>query len=113
MFVFFLDNQTHNMKPMAYFSQGSESNTVVYYVGESKLQNWKHVYTAVTRGRKSVFILGKQLHLKDACWAKDKKRRSRLQRRLKDAMKVVDFQVGFCVCCFSISKAPIGHSEID
>ncbi|KAK7108691.1 hypothetical protein V1264_016376 [Littorina saxatilis] len=72
--------------------QGSESDTVAYYVGESKLQNWKHVYTAVTRGRKAVFIVGRQSHLRLAVLEKERQRRSRLARRLMDIMKDMDFE---------------------
>ena len=32
----------------------------MYYVGPSKWQTWKHVYTAVTRGRRAVHVLGKR-----------------------------------------------------
>lgn len=73
--------------------QGSESDTVVYYVGDHKLQNWKHVYTAVTRGRKAVFLVGKESELRLAVWERDRPRRSRLARRLTNMMKDVQFQV--------------------
>ncbi len=38
--------------------QGSETDTVVYSVSDSRNETWKHVYTAVTRGKKRVIILG-------------------------------------------------------
>ncbi|XP_076444526.1 DNA helicase B-like [Babylonia areolata] len=72
--------------------QGSESDTVVYYVGESQSQNWKHVYTAVTRGRKSVIMVGKSSELQQAVSRRDRARRSRLSRRLTDMMKDLPFQ---------------------
>ncbi|XP_019639139.1 PREDICTED: DNA helicase B-like isoform X1 [Branchiostoma belcheri] len=38
--------------------QGSESDTVLYVVGTpTRHQNWQHVYTAVTRGRKEVYVV--------------------------------------------------------
>ena len=73
--------------------QGSESDTVVYYLGESKRQNWKHVYTAVTRGRKSVFIVGHEGALHAAVREQDKARRSRLAVRLRRNLKHLQFQV--------------------
>ncbi|KAL8570885.1 hypothetical protein ACOMHN_023558 [Nucella lapillus] len=72
--------------------QGSESDTVIYYVGDSRIQNWKHVYTAVTRGRKAVFMVGKDSELRQSVWRGDYPRRSRLSRRLHDMMKGLRFQ---------------------
>ncbi|XP_060067497.1 DNA helicase B-like [Ylistrum balloti] len=40
--------------------QGSECNTITFVVGNCKNQNWSHVYTAVTRGRSSVNIVGQE-----------------------------------------------------
>ncbi|XP_066285725.1 DNA helicase B-like [Branchiostoma lanceolatum] len=38
--------------------QGSESDTVLYVVGTpTRHQNWQHVYTAVTRGKKEVYVV--------------------------------------------------------
>jgi DNA helicase B len=44
--------------------QGSETDTVVYGVSGNRHETWQHVYTAVTRGRKRVVIVGsrKDLH---------------------------------------------------
>ena len=44
--------------------QGSESETIVYGLSGSNFETWKHVYTAVTRGRKSVIIVGSYDDLK-------------------------------------------------
>ncbi|OWF37649.1 DNA helicase B-like [Mizuhopecten yessoensis] len=40
--------------------QGSECDTITFVVGNCKNQNWSHVYTAVTRGRSSVNIVGQE-----------------------------------------------------
>lgn len=40
--------------------QGSEAETVVYVLGNGGGQNWKHVYTAVTRGQKRVYMVAKK-----------------------------------------------------
>ena len=39
--------------------QGSETDNVIYGVSNSPYENWKHVYTAVTRGKKRVVIVGR------------------------------------------------------
>ena len=40
--------------------QGSEVDTILYLLSDSNpYENWQHVYTAVTRGKKNVFIIGK------------------------------------------------------
>ena len=83
-----------------YCVQGSESDTVVYYVGDHRAQNWKHVYTAVTRGRKAVFLVGKESELQQVVWERDRSRRSRLARRLTLMMKDLQFQVKTCSHCY-------------
>uniref|UniRef100_A0A674A565 Helicase (DNA) B n=1 Tax=Salmo trutta TaxID=8032 RepID=A0A674A565_SALTR len=40
--------------------QGSETETIVYVLGNGSVQTWKHVYTAVTRGQKRVYVIAKQ-----------------------------------------------------
>ncbi|XP_062619654.1 DNA helicase B-like isoform X2 [Saccostrea cucullata] len=63
--------------------QGSETNTVVYYLGSSvSWQNWQHVYTAVTRGRKEVYILGSDMVLSKAIANRPNKRWTSLQYQL-------------------------------
>ncbi|XP_051976730.1 DNA helicase B-like isoform X2 [Xyrauchen texanus] len=39
--------------------QGSEAETIVYVLGDGWGQNWQHVYTAVTRGQKRVYVVGR------------------------------------------------------
>ncbi|KAM4748858.1 DNA helicase B [Rhinophrynus dorsalis] len=63
--------------------QGSEEDTVVYVLGPAGRQNWKHVYTAVTRGRKRVYIVAKNDQLDEAIAHKARDRKTRLQQRLK------------------------------
>lgn len=46
--------------------QGSESETIVYVLGDSIAQNWQHVYTAVTRGQKRVYVVGTESDLEGA-----------------------------------------------
>ena len=38
--------------------QGSEAETIVYCLSGSGYESWKHVYTAVTRGKRRVVIVG-------------------------------------------------------
>ncbi|RUS75772.1 hypothetical protein EGW08_016458 [Elysia chlorotica] len=67
--------------------QGSESGTVVYVLGPAMPQTWQHVYTAVTRGRNSVFVLGDWEQLHKAINRRDAARRTRLAHRLREALK--------------------------
>ncbi|XP_055887519.1 DNA helicase B-like [Biomphalaria glabrata] len=64
--------------------QGSESDTVVYVLGQAVPQNWQHVYTAITRGKKSVCIVGKYSELLIAVNRKEPLRSTRLGYRLKE-----------------------------
>ncbi|XP_066447699.1 DNA helicase B [Eleutherodactylus coqui] len=66
--------------------QGSEEDTVVYVLGAAGRQNWKHVYTAVTRGRKRVYIIAKNDQLDKAIANKARERKTRLKQRLKDKL---------------------------
>ncbi|NXH17514.1 HELB helicase, partial [Bucco capensis] len=66
--------------------QGSEENTVVYVVGNPGRQHWQHVYTAVTRGRCRVYIIAEELHLRRAVTNKNMRRKTRLQRFLREAI---------------------------
>jgi DNA helicase B len=38
--------------------QGSEADTVVYGVSKSSYETWQHVYTAVTRAKKRLIVVG-------------------------------------------------------
>ncbi|XP_070568119.1 DNA helicase B-like [Ptychodera flava] len=62
--------------------QGSESETVVYVVGRSILQNWQHVYTAVTRGKNQVYIVSSPWQLSKAIDKKPHMRNTRLYELL-------------------------------
>ena len=46
--------------------QGSEADTIVYGLSGSMYENWQHVYTAVTRGKKNVIIVGSYEDLRKA-----------------------------------------------
>ncbi|XP_053319644.1 DNA helicase B [Spea bombifrons] len=64
--------------------QGSEEDTVVYVLGSAGRQNWKHVYTAITRGRKRVYVVAKMNQLDQAISNKARERKTRLQQRLNE-----------------------------
>ncbi|XP_009956731.1 PREDICTED: DNA helicase B [Leptosomus discolor] len=66
--------------------QGSEEKTVVYVVGSPGRQHWQHVYTAVTRGRCRVYVIAEELHLRRAVTNKNRPRKTRLQRFLREAI---------------------------
>ncbi|KAL0967249.1 hypothetical protein UPYG_G00249810 [Umbra pygmaea] len=46
--------------------QGSETETVVYVLGNGSVQTWKHVYTAVTRGQKRVYVIARREGMESA-----------------------------------------------
>ncbi|ESO84829.1 hypothetical protein LOTGIDRAFT_236059 [Lottia gigantea] len=62
--------------------QGSESSAVVYVVYRSYYENWQHVYTAVTRGRNSVYMVGKKSCIDKAIRTDKKERRTSLKEKL-------------------------------
>ncbi|NXY81036.1 HELB helicase, partial [Alcedo cyanopectus] len=66
--------------------QGSEEKTVVYVVGSPGRQHWQHVYTAVTRGRCRVYVIAEEQHLRRAISTRNTRRKTRLQRFLRDAI---------------------------
>ncbi|XP_077121350.1 DNA helicase B [Ranitomeya variabilis] len=66
--------------------QGSEEDTVIYVLGNTGWQNWKHVYTAVTRGRKRVYIIARKTQLDKAIASKARDRKTSLKQRLKEKL---------------------------
>lgn len=58
--------------------QGSEAETIVYILGDSPAQNWQHVYTAVTRGQKRVYVVGTEYDLEGAIRKRITPRNTRL-----------------------------------
>ncbi|XP_067247891.1 DNA helicase B-like isoform X2 [Chanodichthys erythropterus] len=45
---------------------GSEAETIVYVLRNNFAENWQHVYTAVTRGQKCVYVVGTECDLEGA-----------------------------------------------
>ncbi|MEE6480472.1 hypothetical protein FKM82_012584 [Ascaphus truei] len=66
--------------------QGSEEDTVVYVLGTAGRQDWKHVYTAVTRGRKRLYIVARKDQLDQAIANKARDRKTWLQQRLREKL---------------------------
>ena len=62
--------------------QGSEADTIVYGVSNSKMETWKHVYTAVTRGKKRVVIVGTWEDLANAVKRNSRPRQTTLQEKM-------------------------------
>lgn len=58
----------------------------MYVLNTAGRQNWKHVYTAVTRGRKRVYIIANSAQLDRAIANKCPERRTRLQQHLTDKL---------------------------
>lgn len=67
-------------------SKGSEVKTVVYVVGAGSYQTWRHVYTAVTRGRERVYVVTEEKELKMAIEWWDKPRKTRLKELLSSIL---------------------------
>ena len=70
--------------------QGSESGTIVYGLSGSNHESWKHVYTAVTRGRKKVVIVGSYTDLENAVKRKPIKRQTALGEKVRSLMSQVE-----------------------
>ncbi|XP_062338717.1 DNA helicase B [Osmerus eperlanus] len=66
--------------------QGSETETVVYVLGDGKAQTWKHVYTAVTRGQKRVYVVAHKGGIQFAIKAPVIQRNTRLQGLVKELL---------------------------
>lgn len=64
--------------------QGSECDTITFVVGNCANQNWSHVYTAVTRGRSSVNIVGQEECLRMSVDKKKISRTTGLSHQLKN-----------------------------
>ena len=64
--------------------QGSEADTVVYGVSDSKNETWQHVYTAVTRAKKRVIVVGRWEDLAAAVKRSPKRRQTTLDEKVKD-----------------------------
>ncbi|CAL8277606.1 unnamed protein product [Gadus morhua 'NCC'] len=64
--------------------QGSETETVVYVVGTGGFQNWRTVYTAVTRGQKRVYVVSTEEELQAAIKRKPDPRLTRLAGLVKE-----------------------------
>ncbi|MBN3307996.1 HELB helicase, partial [Amia calva] len=66
--------------------QGSEAETVVYVLGAGGGESWQHVYTAVTRGRKRVYVVGEEKDFQRAMQWKLPKRNTQLRELLKQEL---------------------------
>ncbi|XP_073939957.1 DNA helicase B isoform X2 [Castor canadensis] len=68
--------------------QGSEEDTVVYVVGKAGRQHWQHVYTAVTRGRRRVYVIAEESQLQNAIRKPSISRKTRLKQFLQNELSV-------------------------
>ncbi|XP_055986753.1 DNA helicase B [Sorex fumeus] len=66
--------------------QGSEEQTVVYVVGRAGRQHWQHVYTAVTRGRRRVYVIAEESQLRSAIARNSIPRKTRLKHFLQSQL---------------------------
>ncbi|XP_026090207.1 DNA helicase B-like [Carassius auratus] len=75
--------------------QGSEAETIVYVLGNTFVQNWQHVYTAVTRGQKRVYVVGRERDLARAIEKRITPRNTRLRGRVKEIVAQLNFEDSF------------------
>ncbi|XP_073694797.1 DNA helicase B-like [Garra rufa] len=87
--------------------QGSEAETVVYVLGNTFVQNWQHVYTAVTRGQKRVYVVGRERDLEGAIEKRITSRNTRLRGRVKEIVAQQGLEVSFTQS--DCSPAPKRH----
>ncbi|XP_048216094.1 DNA helicase B isoform X2 [Perognathus longimembris pacificus] len=66
--------------------QGSEEDTVVYVVGKAGRQHWQHVYTAVTRGRRRVYVIAEGSQLLSTIRKPNIPRKTRLKHFLQNEL---------------------------
>ncbi|XP_036801316.1 DNA helicase B isoform X1 [Oncorhynchus mykiss] len=66
--------------------QGSETETIVYVLGNGSVQTWKHVYTAVTRGQKRVYVIAKREGMASAIKRRIIPRNTRLGTLVKELL---------------------------
>lgn len=66
--------------------QGSENETIVYVVGDGNAQTWKHIYTAVTRGQKRVYVVTDERAIEAAIKRREIPRTTRLSGLVKSQL---------------------------
>ncbi|XP_054974006.1 DNA helicase B isoform X2 [Sorex araneus] len=69
-----------------FITKGSEEQTVVYVVGRAGRQHWQHVYTAVTRGRRRVYVIAEESQLRSAIARHSVPRKTRLKHFLQSQL---------------------------
>ncbi|XP_048240123.1 DNA helicase B-like [Haliotis rufescens] len=91
--------------------QGSESQSVVYILSPNNFyENWQHVYTAITRGRQSVYVVGSPATLNTIIVRKVFPRQTTLQVKLQDHLRPREKIVQSCVR--NIADSLRGHQEM-
>uniref|UniRef100_A0A8C5LG25 DNA helicase B n=1 Tax=Jaculus jaculus TaxID=51337 RepID=A0A8C5LG25_JACJA len=66
--------------------QGSEEDAVAYVVGKAGRQHWQHVYTAVTRGRRRVYVIAEASQLQRAVCKRSVPRKTRLKHFVQNKL---------------------------
>ncbi|XP_046571566.1 DNA helicase B-like [Haliotis rubra] len=91
--------------------QGSESNSVVYILSPNNFyENWQHVYTAITRGRHSVYVVGRRATLNTIITRKVFPRKTTLKVKLQDHLRPREKIVQVCVK--KIADSLQGHQKV-
>merc|ERR1711990_433526 len=69
--------------------QGSEAEVIIYGLSGSGYESWRHVYTAVTRGKRRVVIVGSYQQLERAVKKKPTRRQTALGERVRKMLGVI------------------------
>jgi len=69
--------------------QGSEAEVIIYGLSGSGYESWRHVYTAVTRGKRRVVIVGSYQQLEKAVKKKPTRRQTALGERVRKMLGVL------------------------
>lgn len=92
--------------------KGSEAETIVYVLGDSKSQNWQHIYTAVTRGRKRVYVVGREADIETGIVKIIIPRTTRLLNLVKKVVSPPGPEGEDTLTQSGLSQSPVGPSQI-
>lgn len=84
----------------------------MYVLGDSIAQNWQHVYTAVTRGQKRVYVVGTERDLEGAIRKRITPRNTQLCRFAKKSVGQKDPEDSLTqsACSQNQAATPVNHS---
>lgn len=81
-------------------------------LGDSKGQNWQHIYTAVTRGRKRVYVVGREADIERGIQKMIIPRTTRLRNLVKEVVSPPGPEGEDTLTQSGLSQSPVGPSQI-